>query len=438
MRIERIDDDVVLSAGGPAVGSVRPPGSKSLTNRYLVCAALADGDSELSGASVSDDSLIMVDGLRGLGMAIDQRPDGSVMEVRGCRGLIPADEARLDLGGAGTAVRFLTAMCCLGHGRFVVDGSARMRERPIGDLVDALIALGAGIGYGGRAGFVPLTIRAGGLGGGEVHVRQPPSSQFLSALLMVAPYARDDVFIAVDGDLPSRPYVDMTVAMQRAMGVESLTSDDGRRWVVAAGQRYAPGRYAIEPDASAATYFWAAAAITGGRVRVEGLSRASLQGDVGFADVLAQMGCVVQATADSITVAGPAPGELRGVDVDLNAMPDAAQTLAVAALFARGPTTIRNVGNLRVKETDRLAALARELSKLGAAVSVGVSDITIEPPVRIAEDVAIETYDDHRMAMSFALAGLVAKRLRIGGAACVRKSVPAYFESLAALGHERR
>ena len=326
-------------------------------------------------------------------------------------------------------MRFLTALACLGLGRYRLDGSTRMRARPIGALVAALTDLGAQIAYESADGCPPLTILARGLTGGAVVFREPPSSQYLSALLMVAPHARQDVMIRVDGELPSEPYVDMTLDVMRSLGVEAVTTPDTHRWIVPAWQRYRAGEHSIEPDASAATYFWAAAAITGGRMRIAGLTRASRQGDTRFVDVLAQMGCAVQEDATSLTVAAPAGGRLTGITVDLNAMPDTVQTLAVVALFADGPTRIDNVANLRIKETDRLAALEAELTRLGARVETRPDGLTVYPPqtLRPAE---INTYDDHRMAMSFAIAGLRAPGIVIRDAACVTKSFPGFFDVL--------
>jgi 3-phosphoshikimate 1-carboxyvinyltransferase len=279
-------------------------------------------------------------------------------------------------------------------------------------------------------GYPPIVIEAKGLRGGEVEFREPPSSQFLSGLMMAAPYAANDTYIAVRGALPSRPYLDMTLAVMRALGVEVLENEG--RFVVPAWQRYQAGTYTVEPDASAATYFWAAAAVTGGRVRVDGLTRSSRQGDVHFVDVLGQMGCQVSEEAGGLVVSAPQGQRLRGIDVDLNAMPDTVQTLAVAALFADGPTTIRNVANLRIKETDRIAALAAELAKLGARVDPCPDGLTIHPPDR-AKLARIATYDDHRMAMSFAIAGLAAEGITIADAGCVSKSHPNYFEALGQL-----
>lgn len=428
MRIERIGQDVRVSPDGPLNGEISVPGSKSQTQRMLICAALADGGSTLRGALLADDTRAMADGLQALGISVRLIEERSEIEIEGCRGHIRADQANLNTGPAGTAMRFLTALACLGHGPRRIDGSQRMRQRPIGVLVDALHELGADIGYEQQPGYPPLTIMAHGLTGGEVVLDSPQSSQFVSAILMAAPYAARDVMIRVDGPLPSRPYVDLTLDAMRSFGVEVLEANG--RFIVPSWQHYVGGSKMIEPDASSATYFFAAAAVTGGRARVRGLSRQSRQGDVAFVDVLERMGARVGKGDDYLEVRGPPPGQLTGVTVDLNAMPDTVQTLAVVALFAQGPTEIRNVANLRVKETDRLAALAAELARLDAKVDLHKDGLTVYPPQRISP-AEIHTYDDHRMAMSFAIAGLVSTEIVIKDAGCVSKSFPGFFDELA-------
>lgn len=430
------ETDTRITPVGPFDAVVRPPGSKSLTQRALICASLADGASRIRGALLADDTRVMLDALRQAGVSIGDDDHNGDLIVTGSRGQPEVDGLDLNVSDAGTAMRFLTAFLCLGYGTARIDGSPRMRERPIGSLVNALHALGAGIGYDGDDGFPPLTIVARGLDGGRVDFDRPPSSQYISALLMTAPYARRDVLIRVNGQLTSRPYVEMTIDTMRAMGVEVLESDDGQRFIVPATQRYQARLIDIEPDASSATYFLAAAAVTGGRVRIEGLGRNSRQGDVRFVELLARMGAAVDMQDDYITLAGPdatlvgpAANRLRGVDESMNDMPDSVQTLAVVALFADGPTRIRNVANLRIKETDRLAALSAELTRLGAAVDLHEDGLTIFPPKKIAP-AAIETYGDHRMAMSFAIAGLVADGIVIRDAGVVSKSFPAFFAEL--------
>jgi 3-phosphoshikimate 1-carboxyvinyltransferase len=431
MAIERSANDVRVHPSGPVSGEAALPGSKSLTNRLLTCAALADGASLLRGASLADDALAMLEGLERLGVRTEVREERREIRVIGCRGHLPEDEATIDVGHAGTAMRFLSALACLGLGRYRIDGSARMRERPIGALVSGLRAIGAQIGYDEVDGYPPLNVLGRGLAGGEVVFERPPSSQFISALLMVAPYAKRDVMIRVEGALPSRPYVEMTIDVMRRLGAE-LVEAEGRRFVVPSYQRYQAGEFEVEPDASAASYFWAAAAITGGRVRVAGLTRGSRQGDAQFADVLGRMGCGVEERDGGIEVSAPPGGVLQGIEVDLNAMPDTVQTLAVVALFADGPTEIRNVANLRIKETDRIGALATELGRLGARVEAREDGLTVHPPAEVRA-AAIETYADHRMAMSLALAGLMVDGVTIRDAGCVSKSFPGYFEALDAV-----
>ena len=401
--------------------TVRVPGSKSLTNRALVCAALASGRSRLVGWLESDDTAAMIEGLGRLGVTVER--EGADLFVNGTGGEFAIPLHPIDCRASGTTLRFLAACSALVRGRVTLDGVARMRERPIQDLADALTTLGVSVRT--VAGCPPITIQGGRLTGGRVAVDAGKSSQFLSALLMVAPLAEDEVEI-VAMPITSRPYVDLTLAVMNAFGISvELHGDDTFR--VAGGQRYRPRSYAIEPDATAATYFFAAAAVTGGRIRVEGLSAASAQSDVRFVEVLERMGCGVERGPSWIAVRGPR--YLHGVDVDLNALPDSALTLAVVALFARGRTAIRNVANLRLKETDRMAALQTELRKLGAQVETTATDIVIDPPSRVTP-ARIATYEDHRMAMSFAVAGLAADGIVIQDPECVSKTFPGFFEEL--------
>ena len=350
------------------------------------------------------------------------------MDISGCSGAIPARDARLFVGNSGTTVRFLTAFCTLGEGVFHLDGVPRMRQRPIRDLTDALTRLGADISCDNDNGCPPVTVRAGGLTGGSTNIRGEISSQFLSGLLMVCPYATGDVDIQVDGPLVSRPYVQMTLDVMRSFGihVEHSTSFDSYR--VAAAQIYQAQQYEVEPDASAASYFWAAAAITQGRVRVDGLGFSSSQGDVKFCDCLTQMGCQVDQSNNAITVVGDT---LHGIDVDMNGISDTVQTLAAVALFADGPTRIRGVAHIRHKETDRIGDLARELRKFGAAVQEFEDGLLIEPgPLHGA---TIDTYDDHRMAMSLALVGLKVDGVVIRDPECTAKTYPNFFADLESL-----
>jgi 3-phosphoshikimate 1-carboxyvinyltransferase len=413
----------------PLCARVVLPGSKSITNRALVVAALADGNSLLTRALLADDTRLMVEGLRTLGLAVTIDEADATIEVTGCRGNVAASDGAIACGNAGTVMRFGSALAALGHGRYELDGVERMRERPISPLATALQALGAGVEYLGAAGFPPIAVHASGLRGGHISFHAPQSTQFISALLLVAPYARGDIFIEITGPVPSLPYLRLTSHVMEQFGVAVVEQHDasGLKLIVEAPQRYAGRVWGIEPDASAASYFLAAPAVAGGTVTVDGLGTDSRQGDSRFVDVLERMGCRVERAPESLTVSGPAEGQpLRGVDVDLNAMPDTAQTLAVVSLFARGPTVIRNVGNLRIKETDRLAALARELGRLGARVEERADGLEIVPPNRVVPAV-IDTYGDHRMAMSFALAGLKCPGLGIDNPECCSKTFPGFF-----------
>ncbi|MCX5658782.1 MAG: 3-phosphoshikimate 1-carboxyvinyltransferase [Planctomycetota bacterium] len=428
---------------GPFQAKVRPPGSKSLTNRALLLAALARGRSTLRGALLADDSRQMLGALQSLGYAVDLIEDAlggssATASLDGRDGkLFALDESReLSVGNAGTSYRFLAAALCLSSGRFTLDGVARMRQRPIGQLVDPLRGLGASIDYAGEPGFPPLSIRgsAGSMSGGSVAMPPTLSSQYISALLQIAPCLARGMTMTFDAPVISRPYVEMTLALMQRFGAKFEVDDAFTRIVVKPGG-YVGQDYAIEPDASNASYFLAAAAVVpGSKCTIEGLGRRSLQGDVGFADVLHTMGAGLLFGDDFITVIAPPAGQsLRGIDIDLNAMPDMAQTLAVVALFAKGPTSIRNIGNLRVKETYRLAALHTELTKLGATVEIEGDDLHIEPPANGAAGIrpaAIDTYNDHRMAMSFAVAGLRAPGVVINDPHCVDKTFPDYFERL--------
>ncbi len=430
MTHEAKNDSIEIQpVDGPVTATVRPPGSKSLTNRALVCAALADGESTLNGALVSDDTHVMIEGLSRLGIPIDVSDDGTTLRVAGSGGIVPAMEADLFIGNSGTTVRFLTAMATLGRGAFRLDGTPRMRERPIGDLVEALNALGAQVECESPGGCPPVAIHANGLPGGQTTVRGGISSQFLSSLLMASPCASGPVLLSVDGDLVSKPYVRMTLEVMRSFGVEVEAPEDLSRFTIEPAGGYQPQEYVIEPDASAASYFWAIAAITGGRVTVEGLSRDALQGDVGFVDCLEKMGCQVEASEDSITVVGPASGEtLRGATLNMNAVSDTVQTLAAVALFAEGPTEVTGVAHNRHKETDRIGDLATELRRLGASVEEKADGLVITPgEIRPA---VVETYDDHRMAMSLALVGLRQPGVIIKDPGCTAKTYPNFFGDL--------
>ncbi len=419
----------------PLRASVTPPGSKSLTNRAMVTAAVASGTSTLTNALFADDTCHMIDGLRRLGFTVGADENEHRIQVTGRGGHIPSCGADLFCGNSGTTIRFCAALAALGSGAYRLDGIARMRERPIGDLVDGLRRLGAGVEYHGQEGYPPITIHARGLAGGRIGFDDVSSSQFVSALLMAAPAAAGDVLIHIDHQPVSAPYLHMTVGLMSLFGVSVIDEilPNAARFVVPAPQTYQATDYRIEPDASSASYFLAAPSVVGGQVTVEGLGIASLQGDVRFVDVLERMGCDVERSPDSLTVHSPPGGARpRGVEVDLCDMPDTVQTLAVVALFASGPTAIRNVGNLRVKETDRLAALASELTSLGARVELSEDGIVIHPPEQITP-ATIRTYDDHRMAMSFALAGLAIDGVVIENPKCVNKTFPGFFDRWAAM-----
>ncbi len=421
--------------------TIQPPGSKSITNRALVLAALATratGTFQLRGCLESEDVDVMVDSLRKLGYHLDVdwepgligSPADTSITVKSDRRdrFFDADHADLFVANSGTTMRFLTAMVCLGQGKYRLDGVARMRERPIQDLLEALRQLGVDAESEGGTGCPPVLIHANGLSGGAVKIKGDVSSQFLSGLLMAVPFASGDTTIHVEGTLVSIPYVEMTVAMLRDFGVQ-IECEDYHRFVIPGNQRVIRTTYAIEPDASAASYFFAAAAITGGTVTVTGLPTASLQGDVRFVDVLERMGCAVERKETGITVRG---GSLRGVDVDMNDISDTVMTLGAVACFAEGPTTIRNVGHIRHKETDRLTALANELRRVGATVDESADGLRIQPaPLHGAN---IETYRDHRMAMSLALVGLKVPGIRILDPGCVSKTYPRFFEDLKRLG----
>ncbi|MBL8850890.1 MAG: 3-phosphoshikimate 1-carboxyvinyltransferase [Planctomycetaceae bacterium] len=408
---------------GPIRGTIRPPGSKSLTNRALIVAALARGTSHVRNLLHSDDTRVMLESLARLGIQGSAERNESDLRVTGCGGRIPATSAELWLENSGTSIRFLTAACALGTGTFRLDGNARMRERPIAPLVDALAGWGVDIGCELGTGCPPVRVRAQGLRPAAIQVAGELSSQYLSALMMAAPCAGGEVTIQVSGPLVSRPYVDMTVEVMRAFGAVVQEQQSGTFQTDGTG--YQGTDYDVEPDASAASYFMAAAAVTGGDVTIAGLSRKSLQGDIGLAEVLEQMGCRVTWRPDAVRVEG---GPLRGIDVDMNAISDTAQTLAAVAPFAQGPTRIRNVAHMRHKETDRVAALVTELSRLGLRVEEHADGLTIHPgPMRPA---IIKTYDDHRMAMSFAVLGLRQPGVTIADPGCTSKTYPEYFADL--------
>ena len=408
---------------GEISATIRPPSSKSITNRALICAALARGTSQLVDPLESDDTRVMIDSLQRLGIAVESSADRSTICINGCGGDIPAQQAELFIGNSGTSVRFLTAMSTIGRGDYVIDGVPRMRERPIQDLLDALRQLGTSIDC--PTGCPPVRVSAHGLRSGNVTIKGNISSQYLSGLLMAAPYAEGSVQIRIDGELVSRPYVEMTTAIMANFGVRVEETEDG---FDVERQCYRGREYKIEPDASAASYFWAAAAIQGGSATVEGLRRDSLQGDVGFCDLLVQMGCELEETSTGITIRRS--GKLSGIDCDMGNVSDTAQTLSAVALFAEGPTTIRGIAHNRHKETDRIGNLAIELRKFGATVHEFEDGFQIVPPARVTA-ATVDTYDDHRMAMSLALPGLAVPGVVIRDPGCTAKTYPDFFADLA-------
>ena len=423
-------DFLDLPARSQASGTVRLPGSKSISNRVLLLAALSDGTTEVHDLLDSDDTRHMLAALKTLGVGVEDRGDNR-WRITGVGGAFPVKQAELFLGNAGTAFRPLTAALALSDGDYVLKGVARMHERPIGDLVDALRQLGAQIDYLGNPGFPPLHVRPATATGDRAQVRGNVSSQFLTGLLMALPLRRATTTVEVVGELISRPYIGITLAMLHRFGVE-VEQDDWARFTVAADARYAsPGEIWVEGDASSASYFLAAGAIGGGPVRVEGVGRDSVQGDVRFADALALMGAQITMGPNWIEACAPESGRLKAIDLDCNHIPDAAMTLAVAALFADGTTTLSNIASWRVKETDRIAAMATELRKVGAAVEEGADFIRVTPPPTLLSNAVIDTYDDHRMAMCLSLASLGGVPVRINEPGCVGKTFPDYFKAFA-------
>jgi len=417
--------------------TVRVPGSKSLTNRALLIASLANGTTHLTNALFSDDSHYFAKALQTLGFDLQLDEANYSMTVTGLGGKIPAKKAELFIGNAGTAARFLSSFLTLGNGEYILDGEPRMRERPIGDLVEALAQLGCNIramqnAEGGiQNGQIcpPIKISASGLKGGKAKIAGDISSQFLSALLMTAPYARSPIEVELTTDLNSKPYVDMTIAIMKEFGVE-IERQGYEKFIIHPSSFFPLSSYAIESDASAASYFFAAPAICGGTVKVENISRKSVQGDIAFLDVLKKMGCTVQETDNCILVTGHS--SLHGVDVDMRDIPDTAQTLAAIAPFADSPTRIRGIASARVKETDRVHATCVELDRLGVRVEEHEDGMTIYP-VEKMRSASIQTYNDHRMAMAFSLIGLRFDGVTIENPSCVSKTFPNFFEVLETL-----
>jgi 3-phosphoshikimate 1-carboxyvinyltransferase len=424
-----------LQPAAHARGVVQLPGSKSISNRTLLLAALSKGDTLIRDLLASDDTEVMLNALQSLGIKWLRQGDSQDYLVHGGDGAFPVHQADLFMGNAGTAIRPLTAALAVLGGDYHLHGVARMHERPIGDLADALNAVGAQIEYKGVAGYPPLQIRRGHIHAQTMQVRGNVSSQFLTALLMAAPLMAKQhaITIEVIGELISKPYIEITLKLMQRFGVH-VERNGWQSFTVAAGQHYvSPGSIHVEGDASSASYFLAAGAIAGGPLRVQGVGADSIQGDVRFIDALQQMGATVTSGPNWLEVKGN--GALKAIDADFNHIPDAAMTIAVAALYAEGTSTLRNIGSWRVKETDRLSAMATELRKLGAVVEEGADYLSVTPPAEI-KTAAIDTYDDHRMAMCFSLASLngAARRgnlIRINDPKCVAKTFPDYFDVFA-------
>ncbi|KZV47345.1 3-phosphoshikimate 1-carboxyvinyltransferase 2 [Dorcoceras hygrometricum] len=436
--------EIVLQPIKEISGTVKLPGSKSLSNRILLLAALSEGKTVVDNLLNSDDIHYMIGALRTLGLNVEEDKANQQAVVQGCGGLFPVskdakEEIQLFLGNAGTAMRPLAAAVTAagGNASFVLDGVPRMRERPIGDLVTGLKQLGAEVDCFLGTNCPPVrVVGKGGLPGGKVKLSGSISSQYLTALLMAAPLALGDVEIEIIDKLISVPYVEMTIKLMERFGVSVWHSDEWDRFLVRGGQKYkSPGKSFVEGDASSASYFLAGAAVTGGTVTVEGCGTSSLQGDVKFAEVLEKMGAEVTWTENSVTVKGPPRDSsgrkhMRAIDINMNKMPDVAMTLAVVALFADGPTAIRDVASWRVKETERMIAICTELRKLGATVEEGPDYCVITPPEKL-NITAIDTYDDHRMAMAFSLAACADVPVTIRDPGCTRKTFPNYFDVLA-------
>ena len=413
-------------------GEINLPGSKSLSNRSLLLAALAEGVTEITNLLDSEDIQHMLNALKTLGVKYELSADKTVCKVTGNAGALHYDgAAELFLGNAGTAMRPLCAALCLGSGTFDLTGEPRMSERPIDALVDTLRETGCDIEYLTVEGFPPVRIKANGIAGGEVSIDGSISSQFLTAILMAAPLAKSDTTITIRGELVSKPYIDITLHIMKQFGVE-VCNDDYKVFQVKGNSGYtSPETFLVEGDASSASYFLAAGAIKGGRVKVTGIGKDSIQGDTQFANVLEDMGATLEWGANYVAIE---PGALRGVDQDMNHIPDAAMTIATAALFAKGPTTIRNVYNWRVKETDRLFAMATELRKLGVEVEEGEDYITVTPTEEL-QHASIDTYNDHRIAMCFSLVALSKTPVTINDPGCTAKTFPDYFEKLKTISH---
>jgi len=429
-------DHLDLGPLNRASGTLRLPGSKSISNRTLLLAALAQGSTDIHDLLAADDVQRMLDALGALGVSVEKGGRAGHVRVSGNAGSFPVKRTDLFLGNAGTAFRPLTAVLALSGGHYRLSGVPRMHERPIGDLVDALRGVGADVRYLGNDGYPPLEIFPGNVrGGGGIRVRGDVSSQFLTALLMALPLTGSETTIEVVGELISKPYVDITLNLMARFGVVVRRTGESSFTIPGGSGFVSPGEMFVEGDASGASYFLAAGAIGGGPLRVEGVGRHSIQGDVHFADALAAMGARVEMGDNWIEARAPESNRLRAFDLDLNHIPDAAMTLAVAALFADGPSRLRNIASWRVKETDRIAAMAKELRKIGATVEEGMDYLVVTPPQSsiLTPHAVIDTYDDHRMAMCFALAALGGVPVRINDPGCVAKTFPDYFDRFRAV-----
>ncbi|MBN3890513.1 MAG: 3-phosphoshikimate 1-carboxyvinyltransferase [Nostoc sp. JL31] len=417
-----MDTIAIPALNRPVDATVEIPGSKSLTNRALLVAALAQGDSILENALFSEDSEYFAKCLEQLSIPITLNPNLAQIQIAGRGGEIPAKQADLFVGLSGTTARFISALVALGNGEYRLDGVSRMRERPMGDMLTVLQTGGATVNFEGNSGFMPYTLYSRQFAGGNFSLKANQTSQQLSALLMIAPYAQQDTIFEVEGTLVSQSYIKMTCRLMADFGVEVIQIGDNQ-FQIKAGQRYQARHYTVEPDASNASYFFAAAAVTGGRVRVKHLTKQSCQGDILWLDVLEQMGCQIKDSDDYTEVTGPK--QLQGIDIDMNDISDLVQTLGAIAPFASSPITIRNVEHIRYKETDRIKAVVTELRRLGVEVEEFADRLKIQPgPITPA---AIETYHDHRMAMAFAVTGLKVPGIVIKDPGCTAKTFPDYF-----------
>lgn len=420
-------EQLLLDAFHHANGEIKLPGSKSISNRTLLLAALSKGTTLIRDLLISDDTNRMLDALKLLGVTLDQCGEHD-WKVTGCAGQFPNKQADLFLGNAGTAFRPLTAALALSHGHYHLHGVPRMHERPIGDLVDALRQAGAGIAYEANNGFPPLNISPAQLNvSNPIQIRGDVSSQFLTALLMALPLTQQQATIEVVGELISKPYIEITLNLMAKFGVH-VQRDGWQHFTIPANSHYqSPGQFFVEGDASSASYFFAAGTIGRGPVRVFGITKDSIQGDIKFTEAISKMGAMVSWGANWIEVSSPT-SKLSAIDLDCNHIPDAAMTLAILALFAEGTTTLRNIASWRVKETDRIAAMATELRKVGAIVEEGADYIKITPPAQLTPNAVIDTYDDHRMAMCFSLVSLGGVPITINDPNCVAKTFPNYFD----------